>query len=299
VSAGGPAIAGARPGVSVVVPCYDAEATLGAQLAALAAQDYAGEWEVIVADNGSSDRSRAVAEAFRDRLPGFRWLDASGRRGAGHARNAGAAAARGELLLFCDADDEVAPGWVTALVAALGRHDFVASRYDADKLNPAAVSALHATKQRDRLPVYDYPPFLPHAGGGGLGVRREPHERVGGFDETLPALQDTDYCWRLQLAGVPLAFAGQALVHVRYRPTLAGAFGQARLCGRYNVILYRRYRPLGMPRLGPLPGLARWAKLLLTVPLLATARGRGRWIWQAGWRLGRLEGCLHCRVLAL
>jgi GT2 family glycosyltransferase len=175
----------------------------------------------------------------------------------------------------------------------------VASRYDADKLNSAEVRAIHATTQRDRLPVYDYPPFLPHAGGGGLGVRRELHERVGGFDESLPALQDTDYCWRLQLAGVPLAFAGDALVHIRYRPTLAGTFRQARLCGRYNVVLYRRYRAHGMPRLGPLPGLARWAKLLLTTPLVATRLGRARWLWQAGWRLGRLEGCLRCRVLAL
>ena len=76
-------------------------------------------------------------------------------------------------------------------------------------------------------------------------------------------------------------------------------FRQARLCGRYNVVLYRRYRAHGMPRLGPLPGLARWAKLLLTTPLVATRLGRARWLWQAGWRLGRLEGCLRCRVLAL
>jgi GT2 family glycosyltransferase len=286
------------PSVSVVIPCFDAAATLGDQLAALALQDYGGEWEVIVADNGSTDGSRAVAESFRGRLPALHWIDASARRSPAHARNAGAAAARGELLLFCDADDVVAPGWVAAMAAALARYGLVASRYDAARLNPPAVRDLHATPQTEELPRYDYPPFLPHAGGGGLGVRRELHERVGGFDESMPALEDTDYCWRLQLAGVEMGFARDALVHVRYRPTLAGNFRQAFSYGEHNVRIYRRYRGRGMPRLGPLPGLIRWGKLLLTAPLLLTRR-RGRWIWQAGWRLGRLKGCLVERVAAL
>jgi GT2 family glycosyltransferase len=294
--AGVPAVS--APSVSVVIPCFDAEATLGGQLAALAAQEYPGEWEVIVADNGSTDGSRAVAESLRGRLPALRWIDASGRRGAAHARNAGAASARGELLLFCDADDEVAPGWLTAMAGALGRFGLVASRYSAERLNPPAIRALHRTPQAEELPRYDYPPFLSHAGGGGLGVRRALHEAVGGFDEALPALEDTDYCWRLQLAGVEMGFVPEALVEIRYKPGLGGNFRQALTYGEHNVAIYRRYRGRGMPRLGPLPGLARWAKLLVTAPRLLGAR-RGAWIWQLGWRLGRLRGCLRERVAAL
>lgn len=286
------------PPVSVVIPCFDAEATLGGQLAALAGQQLPGEWEVIVADNGSTDSSRAVAESFRGRLPALRWVDASGRRGAAHARNAGAAEARGELLLFCDADDEVAPGWLAAMVGALGRYGLVASRYSADRLNPPSIRDLHPTPQADSLPRYDYPPFLPHAGGGGLGVRRRFHEAVGGFDESLPALEDTDYCWRLQLAGVEMGFVPEALVHIRYKPGLGGNFRQALAYGEHNVRVYRRYRGRGMPRLGPVPGLVRWAKLAITAPRLLGAR-RGQWIWQLGWRLGRLKGCLSERVAAL
>lgn len=297
-SGAGAAAAGPAPVVSVIVPCLDCAATLGGQLAALAAQDYRGAWEVIVADNGSTDASRAVAEGFRGRLPALSWVDASAHRGPGHARNAGAAAARGELLLFCDADDEVAPGWLAAMAAALRRHGLVASRYDAARLNPPAIRDLHPTPQAEGLPRYDYPRFLPHSGGGGLGVRRALHERIGGFDESLAALEDTDYCWRLQLAGVEMGWAGDALVHVRYRPTLAGNFRQALAFGEHNVRIYARWRGRGMPRLGPGPGLARWAKLVLTAPLLFTGR-RGRWIWQAGWRLGRLKGCLKHRVAAL
>ncbi|HEY4573152.1 MAG TPA: glycosyltransferase family A protein, partial [Thermoanaerobaculia bacterium] len=101
--------------LSVVIPCLNAAATLGVQLAALTRQSWPGGWEVIVADNGSTDGSREIVESYRGRLPGLALVDASDRRGQAHARNLGAAAATGDALLFCDADDEVAPGWMEAL----------------------------------------------------------------------------------------------------------------------------------------------------------------------------------------
>lgn len=286
--------------LSVVVPCLDAESTLGAQLEALSGQTWSGgELEVVVADNGSRDRSRAIVAEYGARVPGLQLVDASDRKGQAHARNRGAAVASGEGLLFCDADDEVAPGWVEAMGRALALHDFVASRYDYVKLNPPWVRRNHLNPQQDELPTYDYPPFLRHAGGGSLGVRRAVHEEVGGFDETLSALEDTDYCWRIQLAGHALHFVPDAVVHVRHRGDLGGIFRQGLSYGRHNVLIYARYRPRGMPRLGWLPGLLRWGKLILATPfLLATQEGRARWLWQLGWRVGRLRGCFAYRVVA-
>ena len=285
--------------LSVIVPCKNAQATLGVQLEALAAQVYDGAWEVLVADNGSGDGSRELARSFAGRLPDLRVIDASSRSGAAHARNAGAAAGRGEGLLFVDADDEVAAGWVAALAEALGDQPFVASRFELKKLNPPAMGARLEHPQERGLNPYTYPPFLPHAGGSGLAVRRSTFETAGGFDESYPQLEDTDLCWRLQLAGVPLGFAGAAVVHVRLRPDLRGNFRQMIAYGENNVRIYAAYRSRGMPRLGPLPGLARWAKLALTAPRLATAAGRAEWMAQLGWRLGRLRGCLRHRTLAL
>ncbi|HXT52284.1 MAG TPA: glycosyltransferase [Thermoanaerobaculia bacterium] len=287
------------PSLSVVIPCLDAAATLPGQLAALAAQRYDGEWEVIVADNGSTDGSREIAESFRSRLPRLTLVDASDRRGRAHARNAGAAVATGDALLFVDADDEVAPGYFAAMGTALAAHEFVACRYDSDTLNPEWARGTHSNPQRDGVSRYDYPNYLPHAGGGGLGVRRAVHVEVGGFDETMPALEDTDYCWRIQRAGHPLLFVPDAVVRIRHRHDLRGMFSQGWRTGRYNVLIYAKYRPLGMPRLGVLPGVLRWGKLVLRTPLmLLTLAGRSRWAWQLGWRLGRLHGCLLYRVAA-
>lgn len=285
--------------LSVVIPCFNAAATLGGQLAALAAQRWVGEWEVIVADNGSTDGSAALAATFRGRLPRLTVVAASGLLGPGHSRNVGARVARGEALLFCDADDEVAPGWLAAMGEAVAEHSFVAARYEVAKLNPPWIAAARPHPQETGLNPYTYPPFLPHAGGGGLGVRKDLHEAVGGFDESLPALEDTDYCWRLQLAGTPLYYVPEAVVHIRYRPDLAGNFRQLLSFGEHNVLIYRRYRHRGMPRLGPGPGLLRWGKLLLTAPRLAGRRGRTAWLSQLAWRLGRLRGCVKYRVLAI
>jgi glycosyltransferase involved in cell wall biosynthesis len=288
-----------EPLISVVIPARNAASTLEEQLQALSTQVGEAQVEVIVADNGSADATRSVAESFRDRLD-LRVIDASARPGAAHARNVGAAAARGRFLAFVDADDVVGPGWLQAVMDGLERHPFIACRYDTASLNPPEVAASLGHAQRDGLMTYDYPPYLPHAGGGGLAIRREHHQAIGGFDESYPALEDTDYCWRLQLAGVPLTFLNDAVVRIRLKAGAAALFRQGVHFGRYNVRIYRRYRDRGMPYLGPLPGLLRWIKLLGRLPLAVWKPGdRARWLWQLGWRCGRVRGCFTERVLAL
>lgn len=103
----------ALPLVSVIVPVYNGEATLGACLAAIAASDYA-RYEVIVVDDASGDGSVGVAEPF----PCTVLLNAS-REGAAAARNAGAQSSHGDILFFADADVLVQPDTVSKLVRNL------------------------------------------------------------------------------------------------------------------------------------------------------------------------------------
>lgn len=285
--------------VSVVIPCLNAAATLGAQLDALSRQTWKGEIEVLIGDNGSVDGSAELVESYRDRLPDLRVLHAADRKGPAHARNVAAAAATGDVLLFCDADDEVADGWIDGLVRELKNHEAAASRHEIERLNGEQARRLHGDPaQQHGLSSYTNPPFLDHAGGCGLGVRRHVFEELGGFDESYVALEDTDFCWRLQLAGHRLVFAPDAVVHVRFPATLRGAFRQAARYGRYNVYIYTRYRSRGMPRLPALPGLLRLGSLLVRSPQLLSTPTRGRFVWLAGWRLGRLRGCLRYRTIA-
>ena len=103
------------PLLSIVVPAYDEERWLGPTLAALhaAARSAGVPYEIVVADDASSDGTARVA-----REAGARVVEVTHRQIAA-TRNAGARAARGDLLLFVDADTVVTPAVVVAAVAAL------------------------------------------------------------------------------------------------------------------------------------------------------------------------------------
>jgi glycosyltransferase involved in cell wall biosynthesis len=275
------------PRLSVVIPCHNSEATLGAQLSALAAQVCSYSWEAIVADNGSVDGTATLAASFADRIPMLRVIDASARRGAAYARNAGAAAAHGSALLFCDADDEMADGYLEAMGRALELHDFVACRYDFKKLNTSWLAhARRGEGQGAGLAGGYCHPTLPYAGAGGLGITRRAHEAVNGFDLTLKAMagqEDTDYCIRVQLAGAPLVFVPEAVMHVRFRDTIGGVFSQAWAWAESGAYVQRRYAPPQPPQ-----SVVRTSYDLARHLAWKLVRVRSRtdfagWIWLAGW----------------
>ncbi|WP_407344418.1 glycosyltransferase [Pengzhenrongella phosphoraccumulans] len=278
---------------SVVIPARDAAATIGEQLAGLATQDTDVAWEVIVVDNGSSDATVAIAQSYADRLPRLT-VTTCERPGANAARNAGAGAAAGELLLYCDADDVVAPGWVSAMVEALATDDVVGGLIDNDSLGTGAME-----RHPPGVPVVAG--FLPRAITANLGVRRAAWEHIGGFAEDYEyGCTDTEFCWRLQLAGYTIGYAERAVVAYRHRGTLRSAARKAFLTGRARGRLFRDFHPRGMPQ-PRLAGVAlRWVRIVAATPLVPFSR-RARWWWavQGAGAAGRVAGSrkFHVRYL--
>lgn len=293
---------GDRVLVSVIVPVRDADGVLGEQLAALSRQQDAPPFEVVVVDDHSLDASAEVARSFRGRIDHLVIVPSLERRNVAHARNVGVAAACGELLLFCDADDVVADGWVRAMTRLLAEHELVAGRSEISRLNAAWTHATRAVPQQHGLQDFGLPGWdLVHGGGGNVGMRRSVYERVGPFDES-PALayaEAADYFFRAQLAGITPWFSHDATVHVRFRDSYRGAYRQARGWAESSVALHRKFEPLGMPRPGWVRGVLAW----VLVPLrLLRVRDRGdlsRWFHLLGWRVGRLRGSIRSRLPAL
>ena len=285
--------------ISVVIPTFNGVKTLGEQLAALARQDGASRAGVVISDNGSTDGTQALARTFISQLPGLIVVNSSAVRGSAYARNIGAEAANSEAFLFCDGDDVVGPGWLPAMEAALIDHPLVAARLDHRRLNPSWTLEVYGEPQRDTL-VTTAPSFLPFAFGGTIGVRRHLHLAIGGFDESLRAGDDCDYCYRLQLAGAAFHFVSAAVVHYRHRQSLPEIFRQSRRFGHSRAVLLGRYRDRGMQRPSQAWALASWLSLPLRAPFEGLSRaGRARCISRFGWRLGRVEGSLETRTLSL
>jgi glycosyltransferase involved in cell wall biosynthesis len=287
--------------LSVVIPARNAAETIGEQLESLARQRFDRPWEIVVVDNGSTDGTAAVARGFADRVPALRVVGATERDGVAYARNRGVEAARGRLIAFCDADDAVSEGWLRAVAAGLERYGAVATPRDHDLLNEDWVRDSRDPPTPSGYHDNWYPPYLPHTGTGGMGVRRELHEAIGGFDESFSSCEDNDYCFRLQLRGVELGTAEGAVYHYRFKDTLGAIFRQAYWYSEQNARVQRLYRGSGGPRPRRWTWLIRyWPALLRALPGAVVRKGgRARLAWMLGWELGRLEGSLKYRVLAV
>ena len=223
---------------SVVIPVRNEEATLGAQLDALSRQDFSGNWEVLIADNGSTDRSRQVALDWSSRLPGFQLLDASAVAGAAHARNVGWRAARGDLIAYCDGDDVVSPGWLSALVAASPRADLIGGRLTDTELNPAHLRFFD--KGRFDQPLA-YGIRL-RVSSASMAIWRDVLEQLGGWDESFLRSEDLELSWRVQAAGFEVVLATEAVVAYRQEDNPRRIARHAFYSGKDNRRLLRRHR---------------------------------------------------------
>ena len=287
------------PRVSVVMPVLNGAATLPQQLRALAAQTYPGRWELVVADNGSTDETAQVVREWTGRLPCLRLVDASDRMSTNYARNVGAAAARGDLLVFCDADDVATPGWLAAMVAALGSYDLVGGRLDDEALNDPVSRAWRARPRADELPRALS--FRPYATSANLGVRAAVLRALGGWNEDfVRGGTEVEFCWRAQLAGYRLGYAPDAVMQYRYRATRWAFAYQLYRYGRAEAQLFRAFHDRGAPRPSVYRACRAWAWILVHLPYLLRSRiHQGRWLRTAAFRIGRLDGSVRNRTLCL
>lgn len=277
--------------LSVVIPAHDAADVLPAQLDALVRQNDEDYWEVVVVDNASTDATADVARRYADIHERIRVVDAPAASNASYARNQGAAAARGDLVAFVDADDVVAEGWVAAMDAALASHEFVAGSLQYSRLNPSWAVEVRGVAQQDGLFHVDGGPVWPVAFAANMGVARARHQQIGGFDESLPwGGEDADYTWRLQAVGVALRWAPDAVVHYRVRTSLPALYRQAVGYARSRWELHARYAAVWPVPPAALSRARLARRSVLRLRRVRSRAGLGRWFWDLGWSVGDRQG---------
>lgn len=235
-----------NPLVSVVMPCYDAAPFVAEAIGSVLAQTHAPV-EVVVVDDASRDGSWEVVREEAERHPGrVSALRLEENRGGCHARNRGAAAARGEFLMFLDADDAIAPDTVAALVEAVrDRPDGIAV-CGWKRLEEDGSGKWVTTPREVPLPDPDADPLREWLLGRWVPTcallwRRDVYERTGGWDESLSINQDGDLALRALAAGARLVRAaggeGYYRTHGTTRPSVSQSLaGERKLRSRMRVL---------------------------------------------------------------
>ena len=233
----------------MIIPTRDGARSLPPLLRSLQAQTLERDrFEVIVADNGSSDGTAEVAERHGARVV----TEAIANRS--RARNAGAAAARSRLYAFTDADCVADPRWLEALLAGAGRAPLVAGQVRTRVGDPP-----NAIERFEVLWRFGQEHWVRRgwAATANLLVHADAFDAVRGFDDTWRHIgEDADFCLRARAAGFGLAYCGEAIIdhdgEREWRPFLRRLF-------RHGYSVNQAYYRLGAGDRAwrhPLPALA-------------------------------------------
>ena len=245
------------PFVSVIVCSYNGGPTLAFCLDSLGKLNYP-KYEVILVDDGSTDDTSYIAAQF----PWVRYIHQSN-QGLSHARNTGAAAAKGEVFAYTDSDCMVDPDWLYYLIGTLVSGDYAG--VGGPNVTPPAkswIQACVAAAPGGPSHVLLTDVVAEHIPGCNMAFYRWAFQSVGGFDtEYRKAGDDVDFCWRIQQAGWVIAFSPTAIVWHYRRFTLRAFLRQQDGYGEAESLL--RFKHLIF--FGP-TGTAKWRGQIYGTP---------------------------------
>lgn len=293
---------------SVVIPCRNGGATLRETLDSIVSQEWERPWEILLADNGSTDDTVAIFDAVAAEHPEriMRRVDAAAYPGKARALNHVIPQAQAPSIILADADDVMSPGWLAAMGAALDAADLVAAASEYRRLNDPWVLEyrLPDPSTREIRTVYEFASqTIPYVSGHCMGFTRRLFDALGGFDETYVVGDDVDFSLRAQLAGFPIRSVPDAVVHYRFRESVPAlrrqahlyAYDQVRLCQRFPEISrpvsdrWKAFRHEGYI-------LARRSTRFLLGREWRDQVERARLAWRWGWYTGLLRGMAAFRA---
>ncbi|HVP22030.1 MAG TPA: glycosyltransferase [Anaerolineaceae bacterium] len=222
--------------ISVIIPAYNAEKTLPDCLEALKNQSLIPQ-EIIVVDDGSTDRTAQVAKGFNV------IVISQPNQGPAAARNAGIAQSCGDILLFTDSDCIPDAFWVERMVVAFTNPvvDGVKGVYRTHQSEVAA--RLVQMEFEDRYRLLSRSGWIDFVDGHAAAFRREAVLQIGGFDPAFPEAnnEDVDFSYRLAAAGKRMVFRPDAIVYHRHPDSFWKYFKVKIKRGYWRMIVYKQH----------------------------------------------------------
>lgn len=293
---------------SIVIVSYNARDDLARCLTSVAAETRADD-EVIVVDNASAD---GTVRMLRERFPGVGLIENRSNQGFARGCNQGASIAGGRCLVFLNQDTEVAAGWLDGLLTAVGEEgpDALATSQLLQMALPDLILAcgqdVHYTglsfAHAFGAPAASCrePAVVGAVHGASFAIRRAVWAELAGMDEAMFLYyEETDLCWRAQLAGYRCLYAPASVVrhaHQTARPTFTRLYYSKR--NRW-VMLLKNWGAGTMLALLPgllLAELADWAHSILLGGVAIRAKVMGyRWLAAHMGQVMRARGPVQAR----
>ncbi|MBI4838721.1 MAG: glycosyltransferase [Nitrospirae bacterium] len=224
---------------SVIIPAYNAEDTIRNCLDALEKQTIPKEdYEVIVVDDGSTDRTPEIIKRFP-----VKYLRQKN-KGPASARNSGAGEAKGEIILFTDADCVPQESWIKEMIMPFKDPAVIAVK-GAYKTKQRSLTARFAqTEFEERFKMLEKADSIDMVDTYSAAFRKQAFLSFGGFDPSFPVAnnEDTELSYKMSRAGCKMVFNPAAIVfHLKHPDTIKKYAKLKFWRGYWRVVVYKRY----------------------------------------------------------
>lgn len=225
--------------VSVIIPAYNAEKTIGQCLKALAEQSYpADSYEVIVVDDGSTDKTASLAQHYA-----IRYIRQEN-QGPAAARNNGVQQAKGQIVLFTDSDCVADFNWIKEMVRSFDEPEVMAAKGAYKTLQKSIVARFAQLEFEERFDMLKKVDSIDMVDTYAAGFRRDIFLKMGGFDTSFPVAnnEDTELSYRMSSLSYRMVFNPQAIVYHLNHPDSIAKYARLKFWrGYWRMVVYKKY----------------------------------------------------------
>lgn len=230
---------------SVIVPVFNAEATIGECLKCLLGQTVPPEsYAIVVVDDGSTDRTAVIVRALAEREgpPAIRLLGQE-QRGPAAARNKGVAQARGDIILFTDSDCFAEPDWLEKMLAPFDDPEIAGAKGTYRTTQPEWVARFVQLEYESKYRRMAKFRFIDFVDTYSAAFRKDVFLAAGGYDTAFqkPSVEDQEFSFRLAEEGHRMVFVPDAVVRHIHVDSFGGYFRKKFKIGYYKAMLLAKH----------------------------------------------------------